>query len=85
MTPGHSLGSRLLSQWRANAGITQREAIGPSMLDLDHGRYSAFEGGRARPGLETAVRIERITGVPVESWLQPDPEAEHVAEAQGAA
>lgn len=62
------LGSRLLSEWRHREGLNQTEAA--RCLGVDQGRYSQFERGTRRPGLQRAIRIQDGTGgaVPVESW-----------------
>ena len=61
-------GALLLRRWRADAALTQSETSARIGVDLP--RYNAFENGRARPGLDHAVKIAEVTDgkVPVESW-----------------
>ena len=42
------------------------------MLGLDHTYLSQILSGRRRPGLVNSVKIERVTGIVVESWLPTD-------------
>ena len=65
------LGSRLLRQWRTEKGLTQPEAA--ALLGMNFVQVSRFERG-AHPGLDTALRIARVTdgAVPVESWAAED-------------
>lgn len=60
-----------MKDWRGER--KQADVIGRNVLDLDGGRYSAYETGRMRPGLDVAARIAKITrgAVPIDAWLLP--------------
>lgn len=60
----HVPGPGRLQKWRADAELTQQQAA--SMFDIDLAKYNAYENGRERPGLDAALRIERITKGKVE-------------------
>jgi plasmid maintenance system antidote protein VapI len=46
------------------------------MLDVDRSYLSQLLAGKRGVGLSTAVKIERVTGIPVESWVpQPSGDA----------
>lgn len=68
----HWRGEKLLYKWRGDR--SQQEAA--DVIGIDLARYNAFENGRARPGLDWAVRIEEATdgAVPAKSWAS-DPKA----------
>lgn len=55
--------------WRLNAGLTQEEA--GAMFSLEQGTFSRYERGVDKPGVKTAILIERVTGIPREQ-LRPD-------------
>lgn len=44
----------------------QREAA--RLLGVDQSYLSQILSGVRRPGLDTAIRFERATGIPVEAW-----------------
>lgn len=64
-------GAKLLIDWRGDR--FQQDVA--DLIGIDLARYNAFENGRARPGLDWAVRIEDVTDskVPVEAWYTPPP------------
>ena len=47
--------------------LTQTEAA--AIFGWDKTAMSRMLSGRITPTLETAIRIERRTGIPVEAWL----------------
>ena len=63
-------GRELLRQWIERRCRTDREAA--QILGLDHTYLSQILSGRRRPGLVNSVKIERVTGIVVESWLPTD-------------
>lgn len=66
-------GGALLRKWRKAKDLFQVDVC--AMLPRhDQARYCAFERGRAKPTLEMAVAIERVTGgaVPCASWFEDD-------------
>lgn len=46
--------------------LTQQD--GAEVLEIDRTYLSQMLNGKRTPGLETALRIENITGVSVRSW-----------------
>ena len=66
----HLAGPDLLGKWRMASKLTQQEAA--DLIEIDLASYNAFENGRERPGLEYAVKIERITKGKVEPshWVE---------------
>lgn len=66
----HWRGAKKLVDWRKNSGLNQQEAA--DKIGIDLARYNAWENNRARPGLDWAVAIERVTdgNVSVESWTE---------------
>lgn len=60
-------GSQLLRDWLNRRGYQQKE--GAEFLGLHETVVSMFVNGKRRPPLETAVHIERLTGIPVASWV----------------
>lgn len=66
-------GAQALFDWRTANGLTQMDVC--RKLDLDTGRYSAYETGRMFPGLKMAARIQVVTGGVVRAtMLVKDPE-----------
>lgn len=55
-----------LREWIERRGIQQNEAA--DILGIDQSFVSHILSGRRTPGLRRAVKIERITGIPVSSW-----------------
>ncbi len=64
----HWRGAKLLRDWRGKRN--QQEAA--DLIGIDLARYNAFENDRARPGLDWAVTIEKVTcgEVPARSWTE---------------
>jgi len=54
-------------------GLTQREAA--AKLDISRPHLAQIVSGAKRPGLDLALRIERLTdgAVPVSSWARREP------------
>lgn len=52
-------GPKLLRAWREKAQLTQQDVA--DRIGCGVTQYSAFETGRARPGLDYAVAIERVS------------------------
>lgn len=63
-------GAQALYDWRKANDLTQVDVC--QRLDLDGGRYSAYETGRLTPGLEIAAKIQVVTGgkVPAVLWVR---------------
>jgi transcriptional regulator with XRE-family HTH domain len=62
-----TLGSKLLSEWRAKAKLSQTDASG--RFGVSQPGYRAWERGTV-PKVEQALHIEKVTqgAVPVASW-----------------
>jgi transcriptional regulator with XRE-family HTH domain len=66
-------GRALLARWIVRGRMTQQEAadqIGVSRVKLNQYLHAA-----ALPSLETAIRIEDASGIPVRSWLVEEADA----------
>lgn len=60
-------GRERLRQWLQRSKLKQGEAAG--LLGFDRSYLSQILGGKRQPGLASAIKIERVSGVPVEAWL----------------
>lgn len=70
-TPPDATGARLeLWRWMARRNVNQREAS--DILGINFTMLNHYLHGRRAPALETAVLIERKTGIPVEAWVATD-------------
>src|SRR5262245_37920310 len=63
-------GSELLADWMNSRGLNQREAA--DELGLHWTQLNKILLETRRPGLATAVAIERVTGIPVKAWMPTD-------------
>lgn len=55
--------------WMRRRGFTQADAaryLGFTQPQIT--QWLAAGTGRRNPGLDTAIKIERLTGIPVEAW-----------------
>lgn len=59
-------GANALWDWLERRGMTQRQMA--EKVGIDHTYLNHILCGRRKPGLGTAIRIERATGVAVEEW-----------------
>lgn len=59
-------GAQLLKDWVKRCRYTQVEAAG--ILGFHEAYMSMIVNGHRAPGRENAVKIERLTGIPVEAW-----------------
>lgn len=67
---GWELAAELLKEWRLARGMTQTQmavALRVSQPDI-----SDLERGAKRPGLVWAVRIEALTDIPVQMWVDEE-------------
>lgn len=62
-----SPGPQLLKEWISRSRLKQNELA--ARLDITDSYLSQVLSGLRRPKLEILVAIERMTGVPVESWV----------------
>lgn len=60
-------GAERLRDYRDRHGYNQRDLA--ELLEINEVNLSRLINGIRNPGLPTAVRIEQMTGIPVESWL----------------
>ena len=69
-TLGHRLseGARLLRQTLIERKLTQLET--ERLLGIPRGMLNKWLHCKQAPGIEFAVRIEQMLGIPVESWVQ---------------
>jgi DNA-binding XRE family transcriptional regulator len=77
-------GALELRAWRLKTYPLITQAEMGARIGVDLPRYNAYENGRARPGLDCAVKIEHETGgrVQIESWTIDVPEREWDAKAK---
>ncbi len=59
-------GNTQLRDWQWRRRLSGGEAS--DIIGIDRTYYSNLVNGRRRPGRDLAVKIERLTGVPVEAW-----------------
>lgn len=64
---GMEHGRDQLRDWINRREFTQREAA--KYLSFDETVMSNLLVGKRNPGLANAVKIERLTGIPVEAWM----------------
>lgn len=60
-------GRTRLRTWITRSKLSQKEAA--DLLSMHPVMLSQILGGGRKPGLPTAVNIEQVTGISVESWL----------------
>lgn len=60
-------GRERLRAWIDRSKVNQREAA--VILGMDPVMLSQTLNGVRKPGLATAIKIEQVTGISVESWL----------------
>jgi len=59
-------GRKRLAQWIERSKMSQREVA--RLLGFHVSVLNKVLKGHRTPGLATALRLERVTGIPVESW-----------------
>jgi plasmid maintenance system antidote protein VapI len=70
-------GSDQLRDWMRRRGFTQADAA--RYLGWDQGNISVVLAGKRTLGLETALRVERLTGIPVEAWSETESDKLEIA------
>lgn len=60
-------GRARLRQWLDKSKLSQVKAA--EIVGIDKGMFNHFLMGQRTPGLVSALRIERATGIPVEAWV----------------
>ena len=56
-----------LKDWRGRAKWTQQQVA--DAIGVDNSFVSHLEKDAYRPSLETAFRLQRLTGIPAEAWI----------------
>ena len=59
-----------LRDWMARRSVNQSKAA--ELLDISTVYLSQILNGVRQPGLNNALKIERLTGIPCESWARTD-------------
>ena len=59
-------GPEQLIDWMRRRGFNQSDAS--RYLEMDQPHVSMLASGKRLPGLATAIKLERLTGIPVEAW-----------------
>jgi transcriptional regulator with XRE-family HTH domain len=62
-------GRERLAEYRKRSKLNQRELA--RLIGITDAYLSQVLSGKRFPGRENALLIERLTGVPVESWSEP--------------
>ena len=60
-------GRQRLAEYRKRSRLKQYELA--DLIGMHDTTLSQVLSGKRRPGLDTALRIEAATGIPVESWM----------------
>jgi transcriptional regulator with XRE-family HTH domain len=68
---GGQTGRTLLERWIVKQRMTQAEAA--ELIGISRVKLNQYLNIGDRPSLETAVRIEDVTGIGVRLWLLDDP------------
>lgn len=63
-------GAEQLSEWMRRARMNQAEAA--RYLGFDAPYVSVLLSGKRTPGLDNAITLERLTGIPVEAWASTE-------------
>jgi transcriptional regulator with XRE-family HTH domain len=70
MIPCMPTGAEQLSEWMRRAKMNQAEAA--RYLGFDAPYVSVLLSGKRTPGLDNAILLERLTGIPVEAWASSE-------------
>lgn len=71
-----SQGQERLRDWIGRSKLSQRAAA--DLLDMHWTFLNQILNDKRSPALATAVRIERMTGIPVEAWMPTDVDSQPV-------
>ena len=63
-------GSEQFKDWMRRRIFTQADAA--RHLQLEESYVSVLANGKRSPGLATAIKLERLTGIPVEAWASTE-------------
>ena len=70
MIPSMPTGAEQLVEWMRRAKMNQAEAA--RYLGFDAPYVSVLVSGKRTPGLDNAILLERLTGIPVEAWASTE-------------
>lgn len=63
-------GPEQFKDWMRRRGFNQADAA--RYLQFDEPYVSVLRSGKRTPGLDNAIHIERLTGIPVEAWASTE-------------
>lgn len=63
-------GPEQFKDWMRRRGFNQADAA--RYLQFDEPYISVLATGKRTPGLDNAVKLERLTGIPVEAWASSE-------------
>jgi plasmid maintenance system antidote protein VapI len=63
-------GSEQLEDWMRRRGFKPADAA--RYLGFDEPYISVLRSGKRTPGLDNAIKLERLTGIPVEAWASSE-------------
>ena len=63
-------GTEQFKDWMRRRGFTQADAA--RYLEFDAPYISVLATGSRTPGLNNALKIEQLTGIPVEAWASSE-------------
>ena len=63
-------GSEQFVDWMRRRGFNQADAA--RYLAFDQPYIAVLVSGKRSPGLDNAIKLERLTGIPVEAWASTD-------------
>jgi plasmid maintenance system antidote protein VapI len=70
-------GADQLRDWMRRRGFKSSDAA--RYLEMDEPYISVLINGKRTPGLDNAIKLERLTGIPVEAWA-----SSHLSESENA-
>jgi transcriptional regulator with XRE-family HTH domain len=63
-------GAEQLRDWMRRRGFKQADAA--RYLEFDEPYISVLLSAKRTPGLDNAIKLERLTGIPVEAWASSE-------------
>ena len=70
MSNGVPDGPGQFNDWMRRRGFTQADAS--RYLGMEPPYVNVLANGKRSPGLVVALRLERLTGIPVEAWVSSE-------------
>lgn len=70
--------SSLLRAWREQKNLTQEDVA--KLVGVDQATWSNWENNKRRPGLDSALEIEKLTGIPANAWVKKQSAESRAAE-----